>query len=97
MSIGKSSIARAVSSTNTVKAQNTTNTNIITSFLVDNIGTLTIAKEPNKIEEININTMESLKIKNLYIIGELLDVDGLCGGYNLTFAFISGIIAGSSC
>ncbi len=52
MSIGKSSIARAVSSTNTVKAQNTTNTNIITSFLIDNIGTLTIAKEPNKIEEI---------------------------------------------
>lgn len=49
------------------------------------------------LEEININTMESLKIKNLYIIGELLDVDGLCGGYNLTFAFISGIIAGSSC
>lgn len=48
-------------------------------------------------KEININTMESLKIKNLYIIGEILDVDGLCGGYNLTFAFISGIIAGSSC
>lgn len=48
-------------------------------------------------KEININTMESLKIKNLYITGELLDVDGLCGGYNLTFAFISGIIAGSSC
>ena len=48
-------------------------------------------------KEININTMESLKIKNLYVIGELLDVDGLCGGYNLTFAFISGIIAGSSC
>ena len=49
------------------------------------------------IDEININTMESLKIKNLYVVGELLDVDGLCGGYNLTFAFISGIIAGSSC
>ncbi len=52
MSIGKNSIARAVNSTNTVKAQNTTNANIITSFLTDNIGTLTIAKTPEKLEEI---------------------------------------------
>lgn len=44
--------------------------------------------------EINPNTMESLKIKNLYIIGELLDVDGDCGGYNLTFAIITGMLAG---
>ena len=48
------------------------------------------------LEEININTMESLKQKNLYIIGELLDVDGKCGGYNLGFAWISGILAGIS-
>ena len=40
--------------------------------------------------------MESLKQKNLYIIGELLDVDGKCGGYNLGFAWISGILAGIS-
>lgn len=46
--------------------------------------------------EININTMESLKNKGLYIIGELLDVNGDCGGYNLGFAWISGILAGSS-
>ena len=48
------------------------------------------------LEEININTMESLKQKNFYIIGELLDVDGKCGGYNLGFAWISGILAGIS-
>lgn len=33
--------------------------------------------------------LESKKNKNLYIIGELLDVDGPCGGYNLHFAFAS--------
>lgn len=48
------------------------------------------------LNEININTMESLKQKNLYLTGELLDVDGDCGGYNLAFAWISGIIAGSN-
>ena len=46
--------------------------------------------------EINLNTMESLKIKNLYIVGELLDVDGACGGYNITFALITGLIAGKN-
>lgn len=46
--------------------------------------------------EINIHTMESLKQKDLYIIGESLDVDGKCGGYNLGFAWLSGLIAGTS-
>lgn len=46
--------------------------------------------------EINPHTMESLKNKGLYIIGELLDVDGDCGGYNLGFAWISGILAGNA-
>lgn len=32
--------------------------------------------------------------KNISVVGELLDVDGICGGYNLAFAFISGYIAG---
>lgn len=46
--------------------------------------------------EVNVNTMESLKIKNLYIVGELLDIDADCGGYNLTNAFITGYIAGDN-
>ena len=46
------------------------------------------------LNEINTNTMESLKIKNLYITGEILDVCGMCGGYNLGFAFITGLLAG---
>lgn len=44
--------------------------------------------------EINTKTMSSKKLKNLYITGELLDIDGDCGGYNLTFAWISGLLAG---
>ena len=40
-------------------------------------------------DEINPSTMESKKLKNLYIIGEIMDVDGDCGGYNLQWAFSS--------
>ena len=46
------------------------------------------------LNEININTMESKLVSGLFIIGELLDIDGLCGGYNLTIAWITGILAG---
>ena len=42
------------------------------------------------------DTLMSKTVKNLYICGELLDVDGECGGYNLHFAFGSGIIVGKS-
>jgi predicted Rossmann fold flavoprotein len=38
-------------------------------------------------------TMESLLVKRLHAAGEVLDVDGDCGGYNLMFAFCSGILA----
>ena len=44
--------------------------------------------------EINEKTFESKKINNLYIIGELLDINGNCGGYNLTIAWLSGILSG---
>ena len=38
----------------------------------------------------------SLFCNGLYLTGELLDVDGICGGYNLQWAFTSGWIAGKS-
>jgi len=41
------------------------------------------------------NSMESLYQEGLYLVGELLDVDGKCGGFNLAFAFITGFLAGS--
>ena len=47
-------------------------------------------------KEVNSATMESKLIKNLYLCGELLDVDGTCGGYNLQWAWSSGYLAGSS-
>ena len=46
--------------------------------------------------EIDSHTMESKKVKDLYIVGELLDMNGNCGGYNLTTCWISGILAGRS-
>lgn len=46
--------------------------------------------------EIDPVSMESIYAKDLYIVGELLDVDGSCGGYNLSFAWISGMLAGKS-
>lgn len=36
----------------------------------------------------------SKKMKGLYLCGEILNVDGICGGYNLHFAWASGMIAG---
>ena len=47
------------------------------------------------LNEIKLDSMESKLVKDLYIVGELVDVDGVCGGYNLTFAWLSGILAGS--
>jgi len=46
--------------------------------------------------EINQNTMESTIVPGLYFIGELLDYDGPCGGYNLSFAFRSALLAGNA-
>ncbi len=48
------------------------------------------------LNEINLNTMESRIVDGLYITGEILDVNGDCGGYNLGFAWLSGIIAGEN-
>ena len=41
--------------------------------------------------------MKSKLVKNLYFAGEVVDINGLCGGYNLQFAWSSGAIAGKSC
>lgn len=46
-------------------------------------------------EEVNQETMESKLVSSLYLAGELLDVDGICGGYNLQWAWSSGTLAGT--
>ena len=45
-------------------------------------------------DEIDVNNMQSKIVKGLYLAGEIIDVDGICGGYNLHFAWASGYIAG---
>lgn len=46
------------------------------------------------LKEINPNTMESKKVKGLYFCGEVMNLDGPCGGYNLQWSFASGHLAG---
>ncbi len=48
------------------------------------------------VKEINPSTMESKKIKGLYFAGEVLDIDALTGGFNITAAACTAFVAGSS-
>ena len=48
------------------------------------------------LENVNPKTMESTIIPNLYFAGEVLDIDGDTGGYNLQAAFSTGFLAGRS-
>lgn len=47
------------------------------------------------VKEVMEGTLESKIHRGLYFTGEILDVDGTCGGYNLQWAFTSGYIAGN--
>jgi predicted Rossmann fold flavoprotein len=47
--------------------------------------------------EINPSTMESKRVGGLYFAGEVIDVDGYTGGFNLTIAFSTGYLAGANC
>ena len=49
-----------------------------------------------KLEEVNAKTMESRICPGLYFAGELLDIDGFTGGYNLQVAWCTGKLAGES-
>ena len=46
-----------------------------------------------KTKQFNPKTMESLDCKNLYCVGEILDIDGDCGGFNLQWAWSSAMAA----
>lgn len=48
------------------------------------------------VKEIDPKTMRVLKYRNLYVTGELLDVDALTGGFNLQIAWSTGYLAGMS-
>ena len=47
-------------------------------------------------ECIDSKTMQVKGHENLYLCGELIDIDSKCGGYNLYFAWATGFIAGNN-
>ena len=49
------------------------------------------------LREVDPDTLESQFVDGLHFAGEILDLDGPTGGYNLTWAFASGWLAGSAC
>ncbi|HOH84386.1 MAG TPA: NAD(P)/FAD-dependent oxidoreductase, partial [Bacteroidales bacterium] len=46
------------------------------------------------LDSIDLNTMQSKVCRNLYFAGEVLDIDGITGGYNFQCAWTTGFIAG---
>ena len=48
------------------------------------------------VNEVDPRTMESKKVAGLYLAGEVLDIDGNTGGFNLQAAFSTGYLAGRS-
>lgn len=48
-------------------------------------------------KEVDPKTLESKLVDNLYFCGEILDVDGDCGGFNLQWAWSSGFLVAQSC
>lgn len=79
------------------------------SLLIDNLtgfslvvsdlcgyGTAMITRGGVELREIDPNTMRSRLIKGMYMVGEVLDVDGDTGGYNLQAAFSTGMLAARS-
>ena len=49
------------------------------------------------VKEVSPKTMESKLVKGLYFTGEVLDIDGMTGGFNLQAAFSTGYLAGIAC
>lgn len=47
-------------------------------------------------KELDASTLACRRIRNLYCVGEVVDVDAPCGGYNLTWAFASGFLAAAA-
>ena len=55
-----------------------------------------ITKGGIEVKEINPKTMESKLVKDLYFIGEVLDIDALTGGFNLQIAFTTAFACASA-
>lgn len=74
---------------------------VITGFTTEVIGSNPFANAQcaaggADTKEVNPETLESKLVPGFYMAGEILDVDGVCGGYNLQFAWASGKLAGEA-
>lgn len=70
--------------------------NKINSFELEIIGTKSFDNSQTcsggvLLDEINLNNMESKIIDNLYLVGEIIDINGDCGGYNLMVSWLTGM------
>ena len=63
---------------------------------LDNINVSIVTSGGVDVKDINAKTCESKLVKNLYFVGEVLDVDALTGGFNLQVAWSTGYVAGNS-
>ena len=63
---------------------------------LDNINVSIVTAGGVDVKQINSKTCESKLVPNLYIVGELLDVDALTGGFNLQIAWSTGYLAGNA-
>lgn len=63
---------------------------------LDNINVSIVTAGGVDVKQINSKTCESKLVPNLYIIGELLDVDALTGGFNLQIAWSTGYVSGNA-
>jgi len=73
--------------------------NVLTNDLYDVKGKTTFKEEfvtcgGVSLESIDLNTMQSKVCTNLYFAGEIMDIDGVTGGYNFQSAWTTGFIAG---
>jgi predicted Rossmann fold flavoprotein len=68
----------------------------LTIISAEAIEKATVTRGGVDISEIDSKTMQSKLCKGLFFAGEVMNVDGPCGGYNLQFAFSSGFLAGKS-
>ena len=61
-----------------------------------NKGEETVSAGGIDLDEVNSKTMEIKKCHNLYAIGEILNIDGLCGGYNLQNAWSTAFVCSNN-
>lgn len=71
----------------------------LTDFRIPVTGALSMSEAQTasggiRTDEVCARSLESKKVPGLYLTGELLDVAGTCGGWNLQFAWSTGILAG---